>query len=97
MKEYPTITAVRLFEMVKGRGYAGQPGHFRHLVSRIRPPRPVEAFLRLKTLPGEQAQADWRTSGRSASQSQVPSLFSPARVLTPPGLNLSETSPAFPS
>ena len=64
MKEYPTITAARLFEMAKGRGYPGQPGHFRHMVSRIRPPRPVEAFLRLKTLPGEQAQADWAHFGK---------------------------------
>jgi len=25
----------------------------------LRPRRPAEAYLRLKTLPGEQAQVDW--------------------------------------
>ena len=63
-KKYPTITAMRLFEMVRERGYTGCPDHFRHMISKIRPPRPVEAFLRLKTLPGEQAQADWAHFGK---------------------------------
>jgi transposase len=66
VKKYPTITSVRLFEMVRERGYTGRPDHFRHLVSRLRPPRAVEAYLRLKTLPGEQAQADWAYFGKMA-------------------------------
>jgi len=64
LKTYPTITAARLHEMVKERGYGGRPSHFRHLISGIRPPRPVEAYLRLKTLPGEEAQADWAHFGK---------------------------------
>jgi transposase len=63
-EKYPTITAARLFDMVKERGYSGRPGHFRHLVAQLRPPRPVEAYLRLRTLPGEQAQADWAHFGK---------------------------------
>lgn len=66
LKKYPGITARRVYEMVKERGYPGQPDHFRHVVARIRPPEPAEAFLRLRTLPGEQAQADWAHFGKIA-------------------------------
>jgi transposase len=45
--------------MVRERGYRGGPDHFRHLVACHRPRRPAEAYLRLRTLPGEQAQVDW--------------------------------------
>ncbi len=56
---YPTLPASRLYEMVKERGYPGGPDHFRHLVATMRPRKPAEAYLRLRTLPGEQAQVDW--------------------------------------
>jgi transposase len=59
LEKYPTLCSSRLFEMAKERGYPGGPDHFRHVVSRLRPQRKVEAFLRLRTLIGEQAQADW--------------------------------------
>ena len=39
-----------------------RPDHFRHLIARHRP-RPSAEALRLRTLPGEQAQVDWGTSG----------------------------------
>jgi transposase len=44
---------------VRERGYRGGPEHFRHLVACHRPRRPAEAYLRLRTLPGEQGQVDW--------------------------------------
>ena len=59
LEKYPDLPASRLFEMVKERGYDGAPDHFRAVVARHRPRRPAEAFLRLTTLPGEQAQVDW--------------------------------------
>ncbi|HKU14435.1 MAG TPA: IS21 family transposase [Steroidobacteraceae bacterium] len=59
LEKFPSLTASRLYEMVRERGYRGSPHHFRHLVSLHRPRRPAEAFLRLRTLPGEQAQVDW--------------------------------------
>ncbi len=65
-KKYPGITAARLYDMVKERGFPGRPDYFRHLVAPLRPPRPVEAYLRLKTLPGEQCQADWAHFGKIA-------------------------------
>ena len=59
LEAFPTLTASRLFVMVRERGYRGNPDHFRHLVARHRPQRPAEAYLRLRSLPGEQAQVDW--------------------------------------
>lgn len=63
LKKYPKLTAQRLFEMAKARGYLGGPDHFRRVVSMHRPRRPSEAYQRLSTLPGEQAQVDWAHFG----------------------------------
>lgn len=57
--KFPTLTAARLHAMVAERGYVGGASHFRHLVSSLRPRPAPEAYLRLRTLPGEQAQVDW--------------------------------------
>ena len=64
LKKYPRLCASRLHEMVRERGYTGGPDHFRHIVARYRPRQPAEAYLRLKTLPGEQAQVDWGHFGK---------------------------------
>jgi len=61
---YPKIAASRLHRMVQERGYPGGPDHFRHELRRFRPRRKREAFVRLKTLPGEEAQVDWAHFGR---------------------------------
>ena len=59
LEKFPTLTASRLYGMVRGRGYTGRPDHFRHLIAEHRPRRKAEAYLRLRTLPGEQTQVDW--------------------------------------
>jgi transposase len=59
LAQFPTLTASRLYQMVRERGYTGGPDHFRHLVSLHRPRPKAEAYLRLRSLPGEQAQVDW--------------------------------------
>jgi transposase len=64
LKQYPRLRASRLFEMVRGRGYPGRPDHFRTVVARYRPRPPAEAYLRVRTLPGEQAQVDWGHFGK---------------------------------
>lgn len=63
LETYPTLTAARLYEMVCARGYRGARDHFRHMIARHRPRRRAEAYLRLRTLPGEQAQVDWAHFG----------------------------------
>ena len=64
LKHFPTLTAARLFDMVKARGYRGGPDHFRHRLAPLRARCPREAYLRLRTLPGEQAQVDWAHFGK---------------------------------
>ncbi|KAI3603369.1 Mobile element protein [Cupriavidus necator H850] len=59
LEKFPTLTARRLWEMVRQRGYKGGADHFRHLLGFYRPRPAAEAFLRLRTLPGEQCQCDW--------------------------------------
>jgi len=59
LQQFPTLTAARLHAMVLERGYVGCTSHFRALVALIRPRAPAQAYLRLRTLPGEQAQVDW--------------------------------------
>ena len=63
---FPTLTASRLYGMVCERGYSGRPDHFRHLIAYHRPRPKAEAYLRLRTLPGEQAQVDWGHFGHAA-------------------------------
>jgi transposase len=58
-KDYPQLCASRLYDMVRARGFAGGPDHFRHMAALYRPRPAAEAYLRLRTLPGEQAQVDW--------------------------------------
>ena len=63
LKKHPRLTARRLYDMVRERGYLGMPDHFRHLIALHRPRHSAEAYLRLRTLPGEQAQVDWAHFG----------------------------------
>jgi transposase len=64
LTKYPRLTASRVYHMVRERGYRGSPDHFRHVVARVRPRPAGEAFLRLRTLPGEQGQVDWAHFGK---------------------------------
>jgi transposase len=66
LEKFPTLTASRLYQMARERGYAGGPDHFRHLIALHRPRPKAEAYLRLRTLPGEQAQVDWGHFGKLA-------------------------------
>jgi transposase len=59
LEQFPTLTATRIYGMVKERGYVGTVDHFRHFIAWHRPKPKREAYLRLRTLPGEQAQVDW--------------------------------------
>ena len=59
LEKFPTLTATRIHGMVKERGYVGSADHFRHFIALHRPKPKAEAYLRLRTLPGEQAQVDW--------------------------------------
>ncbi|MFN7135669.1 MAG: IS21 family transposase, partial [Myxococcales bacterium] len=64
LEQYPTLTATRVHEMVKARGYAGSATQVRRYVATVRPATRAEAFLRRETLPGEEAQVDWGIFGK---------------------------------
>jgi transposase len=61
--KFPTLTASRLHAMVWERGYRGGKSRFRAVIACHRPRPKAEAYLRLRTLPGEQAQCDWAHFG----------------------------------
>ena len=63
LKEHPKLLATRLYAMLTPRGYTGSLVQLRRYVRAIRPSGHREAFLRLRTLPGEQAQVDWGCFG----------------------------------
>jgi transposase len=62
LQQYPRLRATRLYQMIRLRGYAGSVNQLRRVVAELRPPQ-REAFLRLRTFPAEQAQADWAHFG----------------------------------
>ena len=63
LEMFPKLTASRLYAMVRERGYRGGPDHFRHVIACHRPRPKAEAYLRLRSLPGEQSQVDWAHFG----------------------------------
>jgi transposase len=63
LAQYPRLTAARLYAMAQQRGYTGGASHFRAHVAQLRPRPPAEAYLRLRTLPGEESQMDWAHFG----------------------------------
>ena len=62
LEVHPRVRATRLWEMVRGRGYAGSVYPIRRFLRRRRPAK-SEAFHRLTALIGEEAQVDWGSFG----------------------------------
>jgi transposase len=82
LTKYPRLRASRLFQMARERGYRGGADHFRHAVARLRPRPAAEAFLRLRTLPGEQGQVDWGHFGKVQIGSALRTLWAFVMVLS---------------
>jgi transposase len=64
LEKHPRLRATRLFDMLRTRGYAGGYSPVMRYVRSVRPASKAEAFLKLTTLPGEQAQVDWGHFGK---------------------------------
>ena len=65
LEKYPRLRTTRIYEMIRDRGYTGSVVILRRVVARLRPVH-REAFLRLRTFPGEQGQVDWAHFGAVA-------------------------------
>lgn len=63
LAQYPRLRATRLYEMVKGCGYAGSVVQLRRAVRLIRPVATATVYRRLTTLAAEEAQVDWGAFG----------------------------------
>jgi transposase len=63
LEDHPRLRATRLYEMIRERGYLGSVIQLRRYVRTVRPSAQTEAYLRLRTMPGEQGQADWGNFG----------------------------------
>jgi len=82
LTKFPTLRASRLYQMARERGYPGASDHFRTIVSRLRPRPAGEAYLRLRTLPGEQGQVDWAHFGKLTIGRAVRPLMAFVMVLS---------------
>lgn len=66
LEEHPRLRAMRLYHMLRKRGFAGSARTVRRYVTQVRPRPRVEAYLVCERLPGEQAQIDWGKVGTLA-------------------------------
>jgi transposase len=66
LRRYPRLVGTRLEEMLRERGYAGSLRTLRRHLVTARPEPAREAFVRIETLAGEQAQVDWAHVGSMA-------------------------------
>lgn len=82
LAEHPRLRASRLWAMVKLRGYTGSKSGFRAIVSRLRPRRHAEAFLRRSVLAGQEAQVDWAHFGKLTIGRAVRDLWAFVMVLS---------------
>lgn len=66
LRQYPTLTATRVHEMLRQRGYDGSVIQLRRRIRQLdlRPKPRSEAYFRLPVRPAEQAQVDWGYFGR---------------------------------
>src|SRR5580658_5856151 len=63
LARYPRLVSTRILDMLVERGYTGSLRTLRRYVLKARPAPRSEVFLRVETLPGEQAQVDWAHVG----------------------------------
>ena len=64
LKDYPAVSASRIFREIRERGYSGGITILRDYISIIRPNEEIPAVYRYETKPGVQAQVDWGDCGK---------------------------------
>ncbi len=63
IRQYPELSVTRIFQEIKKKGYSGSFTMVKDYLRNLRPTK-KEAFLRIETLPGEEAQVDWTDCGK---------------------------------
>jgi transposase len=63
LEQYPRLLAPRLHDMLVERGFKGSVRTVREYVAKVRPRPRREAYLRVDSFIGEQAQIDWAHVG----------------------------------
>jgi transposase len=74
LEQYPELSAKRLCAEVIQRGYRGSERTLRREVAKLRPAK-SRIYTPQKTLPGEQAQADWGHMGSTTLCNRVYKLY----------------------
>lgn len=82
LARYPTLRSTRVYDMIKERGYAGSVRTLRTHVALLRPAPRTEAFLRVESLIGEQAQVDWAHVGNVSVEGGQRALWAFVMVLS---------------
>jgi transposase len=82
LTDFPEMTAVRLLEEIRRRGYDKGVAQLRRWLMGVRTPRSKKAYLRIELEPGEQAQVDWGSFGQMRCGSTLRPLSVFAMVLS---------------
>jgi transposase len=75
LERYPTLVATRIYDMIGERGYTGSLRTLRRFVLAHRKKSPVEVYLRIETLAGEQSQIDYAHVGNIRVHGGVRPLY----------------------
>ena len=81
LDEYPHLSAVRLLEEIRQKGYTGGYTILKDYVQTIRKRVGVPAVYRFETKPGRQMQVDWFEVGRIDIDGRVRKIYSFTAVL----------------
>lgn len=82
LKDWPELTAERLFREIQAQGFVGARRTVRRYVARIRPEvAPKRTYKLFETGPGEQAQVDWAYFGTFIEDGVKKSLYAFIMVL----------------
>lgn len=75
LTQYPRLRATRIYDMIRGRGFAGAVTTVRRYVADVRPSPRREVYLHTEPLIGEQAQIDWAYVGKLAVRGGMRALW----------------------
>ena len=81
LDDFPDLSAIRILEKIREKGYQGQITILRELLGQIKARRP-DPYLRLSVPPGLQGQVDWGYCGQFAVGQAVRPLYCFAMVLS---------------